>query len=247
MSRSVLRCLDLLHALATHDGLRFSDCAAAMPGAADSTVWRLLTALEAGGWVVHEGGRYHLGRAIVPPSPTLEALRRVQVPLDAIVRELAARTACPAAVMAREGERSLHIVSRTNVGRRPPGIRPAGTIMPLFPFHGFAQVLLAWSPSAIQRDSFHRLRGHAAQPPLGWRAFRERLRGIRESGHRIEDRDQYDHIGRICVPLQQGGRERPQAAVGIVGPTAIVARAGRLLPVIRQAAGRIAEVLERGH
>lgn len=234
---AVVRALAVLEILAERGGARFGELREALDGIGPASLTRLLDVLAEQGYVRKEGALYVLARSIGHASPWIARLMWHRAEIEAILAELSTGTGLPSAVFVRLREDAMAIAGVHQVPEQS-AFQPRGEELPLYPFHGFAQVFLAWSRPELQERMFHAWYAKADRTAAAERRYRAKLAEIKRLGRAVEDREQHDHLARICVPLIPPG-EAPQGVLGVIGFPEIVARADEIVDRLRTAGDRM--------
>jgi DNA-binding IclR family transcriptional regulator len=184
-----------------------------------STVYRLVTALERGGWVCRVGrGRYDVGIGVIESLAGISAHDLLAKVARPVLNGLARRTRATVHLGVWEGDMVTYLVKTTG--------RALGTL-PMFTREdtqleayctGIGKMLLAHLPESAQRayvaaGPFVALTSRTITGPAELLAA---FRLIRKRGYSIDDGETVDDLYCIAVPLRYG--RQAMAAVSLAFP-----------------------------
>ena len=247
---AIERSLHVIRHLKRHGNARFKDLAAALHPISRTALSMLLQSLVHSGEVIHNGRWYQLSANAVALDGARSSIDQLPPPLrqmtDAVLAEVASDLRLACALFSRVGTSTMKIMSKADA-EEPARFSPVGYEWPLVPFHGFAQILLAYEQTdALARDVFYRWRPYLA-PNLGFASyseFKRRLASISKRGFAVEYKEESEALLRIAVPVflaSEGNQVR--FAVGIVAHPVYLLAEEQCVGRLREAAATLSQVL----
>lgn len=241
------RSWQIVRYLKTHPAARFTELLKALAPVSRTSLSKLLQNLCDAGELQKKGRLYALNPAssslgsythgIYALSPELR--RDTQPILEACVAE----TAHSCALFGWVGTSTMRILDVHNLPEWP--FQPVGYEWPLVPFHGFAQVFLAFGPELLARDCYFRWFPYL-QPAMAmgtYQDFLAVLARIRASQHAIEYRGEVPTILRIVVPVRLPGERYPRYACGLTANAIFLLEAEKCLSALRKTAALLSSAL----
>lgn len=233
--------------LKTHPSARFTDLLRLLEPISRTALSTLLRSLCEAGELQKSGRSY----ALHPESSAHGSLPQGIYSLPAAVRAdtqpvlqaCAHETMHSCALFGWVGTSTMRILDVYNLPDWP--FRPIGYEWPLVPFHGFAQVFLAYGPELLARDCYFRWFPYL-QPAMAmgtYPDFLAVLAKIRASGHAVEYRGEVPTILRIVIPVHLPGEQCPRYAVGLTANAVYLLEAQKCLAALRSAAAQLAETM----
>lgn len=219
MSLAVRRSIQVIRHLKTHPTAQFKDLYRELAPISSTALSKLLQALVKAGELVHKGRIYALGPTAASTAGGAHGIYSLPTDLkeatQSLLEQAANETMHSCAMFGWVGTSTMKILAEHNL----PGwlFSPVGYEWPLVPFHGFAQLFLAYAPEVLARDCFYRwypyLQTHERYE--NYPEFLKRLQGIRKVGYAVEYRGELPDILRLAVPVWLPGSDVPRYAVGI--------------------------------
>jgi DNA-binding IclR family transcriptional regulator len=248
MSLAVRRSILVIRHLKTRPVAQFKDLARELAPISSTALSKLLQALVAAGELVHNGRIYALSPTAASTAGGAQGIYSLPLDIKAsaqnLLEQAANDTMHSCAMFGWVGNSTMKILAEHNL----PGwlFSPVGYEWPLVPFHGFAQVFLAYGPEVLARDCFYRwypyLQTH--EQFANYPAFLSRLRNIRKAGYAVEYRGELPDILRLAVPVHISGSELPRYAVGISANAVCLLELEKCLKTLYQVASDLARLLK---
>jgi DNA-binding IclR family transcriptional regulator len=150
------------------------------------------------------------------------------------------------ALFARVGTSTMKIMDEHNLPDPHWPFTPIGYEWPLVPFHGFAQLFLAYGSEAVARDCYVRWHPYLLPQlrPATYQQFRAQLEKIRRQGYAVEYKEELATILRIVVPVTLPGETDVRFAVGMVANFVYLLEAKSCLAALRSAAQELSGILK---
>lgn len=246
---AIRRSFKVVHFLKTHGEARFTDLAALLAPISRTAMSQLLDSLEEIGEIEHSGRQYRLavsGGALAGPGRTIYALPpALRSRTHAVIERVALESMHSCALFARVGTSTMKIMDEHNLPDPHWPFTPVGYEWPLVPFHGFAQLFLAYGSPAVARDCYVRWHPYLrpAMRPASYRNFRAQLDKIRRQGYAVEYKTELATILRIVVPVTLAGEKEVRFALGMVANFVYLLEAKSCLQALRGGAQEIAAIL----
>lgn len=246
---TVDRGFQVVQYLAKHEEARFKHFVELLKPISRTTLSHLLDSLEAIGEIEHSGRTYRLAPASVAlanRSYTTYALPSVlHHAVQAVLRGVSERVGHSCALFARVGVSTMKIMDAHNLA--PPHwiFNSPGYEWPLVPFHGFAQVFLAYGSSGDMREAFSRW--HASLLPIvQWesdRPFQERLHEVITKGYAVEYREEVPNLMRLAVPVRLPDDKHLRFVVGIAANYVYLVESQKCVEALQKAATELTVIL----
>jgi DNA-binding IclR family transcriptional regulator len=242
-SPAVYRSLKILETLSSVSSARFKELATIDGGISHASLSRLLTDLEALGYVAKEDGGYRLLRGLSPGTPGAvglpEAAQRV---LESLSRDLD----LSAGIFAPLGRTCMVIAGRNNVGEAAT-IGAPGTEMPQYAVHGFAKIFLAHAPAATRHEIYGALPRYVShqKPPFdGWIAA---LDATAKTGCALEAMEWQAHVARFAISVSRFGSSVPDFALGVIGGPESITNREAIFTRLAAARDELGKILAGGN
>lgn len=244
----VTRTLALMRHLQEQGAARFEELVSLLNPISRTTLSGLLAEL------VREGELEQRGRLYLPAQGNLlaagtniyrfpEGLKARTFPL---LDELSQQTGHACALFARVGVMTMKIMDQAASPDADWRFSSTGYEWPLVPFHGFAQLFLAYATPEHARLSYQRWSRHL-RPGLcedSWTAFAGKLRTIRRRGYALEYQEELPVLLRLVVPLHRREGKPVCFALGLVARSVYLLELKRYLPLLRTTSAKLEEALE---
>lgn len=243
--RSLERALDLLDALARHDGpVRLADLSRAT-GLHRATALRILTTLQHRDYVSSDGTGYRMGVALLPGAHAFLVNDTVSTAAKPVLQELAAITGLTASYHVRSGLDRI-VVARVE-GADPLRYQlPIGQRLPLY--LGGGKVIAAWMDADERRGLVEAVAPmrNAQGREITAEAFEEELDEVRERGYTLTVDERAIGTAGASVPVLS----RTGVLLGVVtlsGPSEknTAEAMERWVPELRRAANALAAAQAR--
>jgi IclR family acetate operon transcriptional repressor len=243
--QSVDRALDLLEALAASEGEVSITSLAHRTSLHVSTVHRLLTTLLRRGYVRQnpDTSRYFTGAKLATLAEGRSRFNELRHRARPFLRSLTEETRETSNLVVLDDAMAVYIETVAS----PHVVRMFTTLGNRVPLHatGAGKALLA-ALSPDRRDALIdriELRGYTARTIVERTALRRALEEIRERGYAIDD-EEFDE-GVRCVAVAAGPAGDPLGAISVSAPAGRMSRqrCGELAPILRRAAGALAEAM----
>lgn len=247
MSLAVRRSIKVIRHLKAHPAAQFKDLYKELSPISSTALSKLLQALVRAGELVHVGRLYAIGPAAASAADSAQGIYSLPPDLkeatQILLEHAANQTMHSCALFGWVGTSTMKILSEHNL----PGwlFSPVGYEWPLVPFHGFAQLFLAYAPDVLATDCFYRwypyLQTHERFDT--YPEFAKRLQDIRKIGYAVEYRGELPDILRLAVPVWLPGSDVPRYAVGISANAVCLLELEKCRKILREVADNLARLL----
>jgi len=216
---AVARALRVLRYLSRRDDATFGQIVALL-GVPHSTAARLLRTLQRLRYVFKHGRRYYLSHNIARRGPRynpvgIEGIAPPSPEAHAVLERLALDCGQTVALHEPLGRMTTVLVDRVTVeGGLSSNIR-LGAEWPLLPYHGWAQVFLAYRPPELVKELYDRWKDTGENRLLTFEQHEARLAQIRARGYNVEDREDHPHVVTITAPVFAEDPGDPVLVVGV--------------------------------
>ena len=231
----------------THPSARFTELVKVLAPISRTALAHLLQSLCEAGELQKNGREYSMH----PDASTHglwphgiyslpESVRRDTQP---VLATCAFETAHSCALFGWVGTSTMRILDVYNLPEWP--FQPTGYEWPLVPFHGFAQVFLAYGPERLARDCYFRWFPYL-QPAMAagtYQDFQTLLAKIRAAGRAIEYRGEVPTILRIVVPVHLPGENCSRYAVGLTANAVFLLEAQKCLTALQRASAQLTQTM----
>jgi IclR family acetate operon transcriptional repressor len=203
--RSLVRLLGLFEAIArAPDGLTLAELRVALESP-KSSLSSMLRPLNAGGYLIHVGGRYRLGPTVFSFAETLLRARQSSPLIRTFMHELWAET--KETVILTAIDRDARLAAYVECLDSPEFVRyvvPAGTTRPLY-CSAAGQALLAFQPEGWREHYLLSVRLQKMTPKTitDRAALRRRLDTIRAAGISVSLSEAIPGAAGIAVPIMR--------------------------------------------
>jgi DNA-binding IclR family transcriptional regulator len=238
---AISRSLKILEILASASSSRFKDLAAACGGVSHASLSRLLTDLEALGYVSKEEGGYRLLRGLQTGSGASELPGSCQKILESLSRDLD----LSAGVFAPLGRTCMAIVARCNVGETAI-VGAVGTEMPQYAVHGFAKIFLAHATPAIRHEIYSALPRYVSHQKPPFETWNAALDATAKMGFAVESMEWQAHVARFALSVSRTAGGIPDFALGVIGGPGSLANRKTILARLGVARAEMLSILDPG-
>ena len=228
---SLSRALAMLEAIIADGGVRSVAAIARAEGVPVATAHRQVRSLVAQGYLTRHGRRCHIaGPRLLRLTGALDAEKAVTVAASPVLHRLAADLGCVVQLGTLDGDM---VTYRVKAGSGAEGISTRVGMQLEAYCSGLGKVLLAALPEREREDYL----ASGPYPALTARtiteadALRTELARVAAQGHAIDDREVYDMLYCIAVPVTLGGRtvaalsaSRPIEEVAPASDARVIAR-----------------------
>ena len=184
-----------------------------------STAHRHISTLEESGFVVKEGGTYHIGLKVLEYGGFARNRRYYFQNIKPVIDELAEETGEAAAVAAEEQGRAIYLYqSRSRTAVRTdayPGIQ--------LNMHctGAGKLLLAYQPREKREEiiDYYGLPKFTSYTITSKQELRKELEEIRERAVSFDDQERLDGMRGVATPVWDQTEDTVVGAITVAGPT----------------------------
>ncbi|MBW0169276.1 MAG: IclR family transcriptional regulator [Hydrogenophaga sp.] len=242
-----LRLLELLDLLARENTPQALPDVVAKSGWPKPTVHRMLTQLEAGGWLVREpdGRHFALAPRLLRLSEAALSSSTLQGVRHAVLRQLVSEVGESCNLTALSGAEVIYLDRVESAFPLRMELRP-GTRVPVH-CSASGKLFLAWMGARQRRTVLDGLdlRRYTASTLTGRDALEAELETIRRDGHAVDAEEFVEGLVCVAVPVFAPGQTTVRCALALQAPAArmTLAQARLQLPRLQTAAQALARTL----
>lgn len=242
-----LRLLELLDLLARENTPQALPDVVAKSGWPKPTVHRMLTQLEAGGWLVREpdGRHFALAPRLLRLSEAALSSSTLQGVRHAVLRQLVSEVGESCNLTALSGAEVIYLDRVESAFPLRMELRP-GTRVPVH-CSASGKLFLAWMGTRQRRTVLDGLdlRRYTASTLTGRDALEAELETIRRDGHAVDAEEFVEGLVCVAVPVFAPGQTTVRCALALQAPAArmTLAQARLQLPRLQTAAQALARTL----